>query len=583
MADQFAKLRVDIEARTADIDRKMDKLNKNLKRTRRNTTLAGKAFKKMSGYLIAAFGVRAVVSGIRNTVSELDKLAKSADRVGVSIEGLQVLRFGGLLEGISDRTVDMAMQRFSRRLGEVAQGRGELYKTAKAMGLALREENGTMRTTEAILRDYAEAIKNAESDQERLRLAFKAFDSEGAAMVALLRDGSEGLDALAEAAREAGIVMSEDTVRRMEKAQQRWDIAVSKMRAGWSLLIDDMLTPFVRLDQEIFGDLIEEITELQRITAERPHGLWGWSEYNDARERLGPALKELEEITLKLSLAEAERSKTIDVLGQKQEDLWKGIEDLRGSQQEYYKETTVLLETGTRVADMYDEWAQNVWRVGASFTDATDQQRIFMQEISEGMHDVDSDMETVKQSADSTFGAIENSIATLATTGKLNFKNMAESILSDLSRILTHALIVQALTGMFGGTKFGTAIGLKATAKGGAFNGGRVIPMASGGIIDRPTIFPMARGAGLAGEAGPEAIMPLARDPRTGKLGVVSRGGGGVAPVININIANSSPSSPENDQRMAQTASREMSKAMRDVMRNALMDEARPGGVLNRL
>jgi hypothetical protein len=40
-----------------------------------------------------------------------------------------------------------------------------------------------------------------------------------------------------------------------------------------------------------------------------------------------------------------------------------------------------------------------------------------------------------------------------------------------------------------------------------------------GGIVSRPTLFPFARGIGLMGEAGPEAILPLRRG-RGGRLGV---------------------------------------------------------------
>ncbi|OAN68374.1 phage tail protein [Rhodobacteraceae bacterium EhC02] len=71
-------------------------------------------------------------------------------------------------------------------------------------------------------------------------------------------------------------------------------------------------------------------------------------------------------------------------------------------------------------------------------------------------------------------------------------------------------------------------------AQGGSFAQGRVMPFANGGIVSGPAMFPMRGGLGLMGEAGPEAIMPLARGP-DGKLGV--RGGGGGAPVnVVINI-----------------------------------------------
>ena len=58
------------------------------------------------------------------------------------------------------------------------------------------------------------------------------------------------------------------------------------------------------------------------------------------------------------------------------------------------------------------------------------------------------------------------------------------------------------------------------------------MPFADGGIVNSPTLFPMRGGTGLMGEAGPEAIMPLARGA-DGRLGV--RGGaGGVNVTVNI-------------------------------------------------
>jgi len=65
----------------------------------------------------------------------------------------------------------------------------------------------------------------------------------------------------------------------------------------------------------------------------------------------------------------------------------------------------------------------------------------------------------------------------------------------------------------------GEAYGGYYVAKGDAFYHGNVIPFAKGTIIDQPTVFPMANGTGLMGEAGPEAVMPLTRDA-SGSLGV---------------------------------------------------------------
>ena len=74
-------------------------------------------------------------------------------------------------------------------------------------------------------------------------------------------------------------------------------------------------------------------------------------------------------------------------------------------------------------------------------------------------------------------------------------------------------------------------------ANGAPFSQGRVMPFARGGIVSSPTTFGMRGGTGLMGEAGPEAIMPLARGA-DGRLGV--RGGGG-GQTVNVTMHVSTP------------------------------------------
>jgi lambda family phage tail tape measure protein len=100
---------------------------------------------------------------------------------------------------------------------------------------------------------------------------------------------------------------------------------------------------------------------------------------------------------------------------------------------------------------------------------------------------------------------------------RLAFKPLEKSIASGIGSLLS------GLTGT------GGAAGVALAAASGA-----VKPFASGGVIGAPTYFPLSPGGvGLAGEAGPEAIMPLARGP-DGRLGVAAQGG---ATQVTIQIA----------------------------------------------
>jgi lambda family phage tail tape measure protein len=105
--------------------------------------------------------------------------------------------------------------------------------------------------------------------------------------------------------------------------------------------------------------------------------------------------------------------------------------------------------------------------------------------------------------------------------------------------------------------------GILPFANGAPFSQGKVMPFAQGGVVSSATTFPMRGGTGLMGEAGPEAIMPLARGP-DGKLGVRSGGGGG-APQVVMHI---STPDVQGFQRSQSQIAAQMSRALSSGNRN---------------
>jgi phage-related minor tail protein len=117
-------------------------------------------------------------------------------------------------------------------------------------------------------------------------------------------------------------------------------------------------------------------------------------------------------------------------------------------------------------------------------------------------------------------------------------------------------LIANGLNGLLGGAA--------PFANGSAFSQGRVMPFAQGGVVTSPTGFPMRGGRGLMGEAGPEAIMPLARGP-DGRLGVQAGGGGGRAVTVVMNISTPDVQGFQRSQgQIAAQASRALSRGQRN-------------------
>ncbi len=161
------------------------------------------------------------------------------------------------------------------------------------------------------------------------------------------------------------------------------------------------------------------------------------------------------------------------------------------------------------------------------------------------------------------FKGMEDAIVEFTKTGKLNFKSMIDNFLEGLLRfelqqqqmsiyksmggVSTMAGTLMRMIGMpapqytpgsksfVGPMPEGSSAPLTFSAKGSAYDYG-VQAFAKGGmftnsIVDSPTLFKFAKGTGLMGEAGPEAIMPLTRD-NSGNLGVRAQGGGSNVEVV---------------------------------------------------
>lgn len=150
--------------------------------------------RSLGGALEGVATVGGLTALVDRSISAADAVAKTADKIGVGVEALQELRYAASLAGIEENTLDMALQRFTRRAAEAAKGTGEAKDALASMGIALKDQDGNLRSSEDLLSDVAATFQAIEDPAERVRLAFKLFDSEGVALVNLLAQGADALE-----------------------------------------------------------------------------------------------------------------------------------------------------------------------------------------------------------------------------------------------------------------------------------------------------------------------------------------------------------------------------------------------------
>lgn len=119
--------------------------------------------------------------GVNKAIKDVDKLAKTAQKLGMPIEQLQSIQFAAGLAGVGIQTTNLALQRMTRRVAEAAQGTGEAKKALQELGLDAQKL--ARMSPDQQFRAIAKAMQQVGSQSDRVRLGFKIFDSEGVGLI----------------------------------------------------------------------------------------------------------------------------------------------------------------------------------------------------------------------------------------------------------------------------------------------------------------------------------------------------------------------------------------------------------------
>ena len=222
-----------------------------------------KSLFSMRTALVGVAGVAGFGFLIKSSLNATDSLAKTASKIGTTTEALSALRYAADITGVATTTMDMALQRFTRRTAEAAKGTGEAKGAIRELGINAQQLNNMPLDQRMLV--LADAFSNVQNESDRLRLAFKLFDSEGAALVNTLSLGREGLAELLGEAKALGVVMSSDAAQGVEDASD----ALTRLKAITKGLKDQ----FVAALAPAIESLTTEFTEFFKKIADEKGGV----------------------------------------------------------------------------------------------------------------------------------------------------------------------------------------------------------------------------------------------------------------------------------------------------------------------
>ncbi len=368
--------------------------------------------------------------------------------------------------------------------------------------------------------------------------------------------------------RSAGSRTDDPTIALAKRIQQQIALNTEQLQSEAKLTTSQRLR--IQVEHDLLNLGSKASPERRAVLNAMLKELDASGELATAHEREVKAKEQLSRLNAQIAVSEENRlrANTLDLMGYgRGGDAVDMLRRQLDIQREYEDGLKRIRDSG--VAADTESWRQQEAELRASRDRMLDAERDFQNQRLALMGDwrvganaaledyLFSAADVASQSRDlfaNAFGAAEDSIVPFVKTGKLSFSDLADSIISDLARIAAKQMIMglfgNMMSGLFGGgvTATGNSLvsggtqsinaslmaGLVPNANGGAYDSPSLSAY-SGGVYNSPQLFAFAKGAGVFGEAGPEAIMPLRRGS-DGRLGVAASGGG--AQQIKIEVEN---------------------------------------------
>ncbi|UPG11373.1 phage tail tape measure protein [Pseudomonas aeruginosa] len=536
---------------------------------------------------------------LQQWISQAGAIGDADHRSGLIAETLRVLT------GVTQENTAATNANNAAKTGMSSAGQTYLETLQKQLG-GLQDSNDAIKAANRFIANNTDltdtdrqAILSAANAIEAQKKANQAATASGKARTKSLQDEVKALDALIDKALPEKKRLEDlaEGVEKLRKAQAAGKITSAEMELGIKNLNEAYAD----------GSIQKRIQQEQKLAEQRRNSA---DAYRKAMEVVLQARQDaINSDVAGIGLGDDERDQAqrLDAVRKKYADLRRELE----AQQEDASRRLGPAAYEQRLADLADFQARELQMEVDGYGARLDAQRDYRNGARRAWQNIQADAADVASATDDMlttgFNTASNALADFATTGKFKFRDFASSVISDMARIASQQAATGLLSGVLGAgvSAFSGWMGGSATAgasasgytgnayanwaaaqaHGGAWANG-VQFFANGAaftnsIVSRPTAFGMAGGrTGVMGEAGPEAILPLARGA-DGSLGVRSVGGGGgtalqVNAPVAVTVEDRSLEGMELDQEVLQ---QNMQMQMKAAAERAVADSWRPGGV----
>ena len=230
MAEEVGALRVGVFANVAEIAGDLAKVRSvvnssaaQMQRSMNNFAAgANRAFHEVvnlrnAGILLAA---AATVAFVKRMTDMGDETAKTAQKMGITTDSLQELRYAAGLAGTSQEDFDRALLQLDKRLGDIKDGVTEAAQALGKLGISMDDVKG--KRPDEVFKMITEQMSKLGVSSTTSALAADLFGKAGQQLLPILTGGTKALADMAVEAHKLGMVLSAETLKKAEEANDEF-------------------------------------------------------------------------------------------------------------------------------------------------------------------------------------------------------------------------------------------------------------------------------------------------------------------------------------------------------------------------
>lgn len=221
------------------------------------------------GVMLGLVGAGVIGEFVKSNLESATALVKQADAIGISTDTLQEYQYVAKVSGVSTETLNTALTKFAKNVGDVHAGTGTLSTFLQKTNVSLLDQVSAAKTTDEALNDVFNTMAKYSSQTDRLALAQAAFSRGGLGMVNVVRDGIAVFDELKDKAVSLGAVVDGNLLRSAEAAQERID--------GLSSVLKAKLMVAVIQNADAIANFVDGLVTAGTWLVQAVGWLWNWA------------------------------------------------------------------------------------------------------------------------------------------------------------------------------------------------------------------------------------------------------------------------------------------------------------------